>query len=431
MRAVSIALLAGILGCMSAQPAAAADTAKSKDRVVYSFCANTNCTDGANSTGGLTYVNGTLYGTTGLGGVFNGGSGAVFSVDPKTGKEKVLHSFCADMQDFFCFDGKEPRAGLIEVRGMLYGTTTFGGNAGCLDRGCGTVFSIDPKTHAEAVLHNFAGGSDGAVPYAAVTSARGMLYGTTFDGGGIGCSTSGCGTVFSLDPATGVETVLHSFGAGSDGQHPFAGVTYLNGKLYGTARAGGTFGAGAIFSVDARTGKEKVLYSFCPQFGCADGADPETDLVAINGVLYGTTDAGGNRTNCPNTNNPPGCGTVFSFDPATRTETVLFAFCNQQYCLDGWAPEGNMIELGGMLYGTTYLGGQPAACTDTPGCGTVFSIDPATGAQHVLWSFATGRGVDGTQPVAGLVAVDNTFYGTTLFGGAFGDGVVFAIENKP
>jgi uncharacterized repeat protein (TIGR03803 family) len=427
MKSAPIAVLMGILVCTANQPVAASDTAKFKEKTLFSFCTNQNCTDGARPTASLVAVNGTLYGTTGLGGVFNGGSGTVFAINPATGKERVLHSFCAQMQGFYCLDGKEPQAGLIALNGMLYGTTTFGGNAGCEERGCGTVFSIDPKNGTEAVVHNFAGGADGAVPFAGVLAVKGMLYGTTFDGG----ASCACGTVFSLDPATGIEKVLHSFGTGTDGQEPFAGLTYVKGKLYGTARAGGTHGAGAIFSVDPDTGEEKVLYSFCPQSGCADGADPETNLIAVNGMLYGTTDAGGNEAFCPNSNNPPGCGTIYAFDPKTGTEKVLFAFCNQQYCLDGVAPEGTLLDANGTLYGTTYLGGQPAGCVTTPGCGTVFSIDPKSGVQRVLWSFAAGKGVDGIGPDSGVIAVDGVFYGTTLFGGAFNsDGAVYVLQPK-
>ena len=408
------------------QPVSAADPVKFKEKVLYSFCSNQNCTDGARPTSGLVEVKGALYGTTGLGGVYNGGSGTVFTVDPKGGKETVVYSFCAQLEGYYCLDGQVPQAGLTELNGILYGTTTFGGNAGCDAHGCGTVFSLDSATGAETVVHNFAGGADGAVPYAGVISIKGILYGTTFDGGG-SCS---CGTVFSLNLKTGTETVLHSFGTGTDGQEPVAGLTYVNGTLYGTARAGGTYGAGAIFSVDPGTGKEKVLYSFCPQFGCPDGGDPETNLIEVNGTLYGTTDAGGNETFCLNTNNPPGCGTVYSFDPKKGKEKVVFAFCNQQYCTDGWAPEGNLIDVNGALYGTTYLGGKPAGCDVTPGCGTVFSINPKSGAESVLWSFATGQGVDGTQPVSGLIAVKNALYGTTLFGGGANDGVVFVLEQK-
>jgi hypothetical protein len=47
------------------------------------------------------------------------------------------------------------------------------------------------------VLHNFIGGSDGGL----ISDSAGNLYGTTFEGGGTGCSDvyqSGCGTVFRL-----------------------------------------------------------------------------------------------------------------------------------------------------------------------------------------------------------------------------------------
>jgi uncharacterized repeat protein (TIGR03803 family) len=426
MKAASVVLFAGIVGCACVQLVPAADAAKFKEKILYSFCGNENCTDGASPGSSLIDAKGTLYGTTGLGGVYNGGSGTVFAVDPKTGRETVVYSFCSQQQGYDCLDGDVPRAGLIDVHGTLYGTTTGGGDEGCDDRGCGTVFSLDPETGTETVLHNFGAAGDGAVPYAGVIYAKGTLYGTTFDGGG-GCD---CGIVFSIDVTTGTETVLHSFGSGTDGQEPFAGVTYVKGTLYGTARAGGTYGAGAIFSVDPGTGTETVLYSFCPQFGCPDGADPETDLIEANGILYGTTDAGGSETYCNNTDNPPGCGTVFSFDPKNDTETALYAFCSQQNCTDGQYPEGSLIDVDGTLYGTTYFGGQPAGCYPTSGCGTVFSVNPGTGAESVLYSFGAGKGVDGLQPVSGLIAVKSKFYGTTLSGGADYDGTVFALEKK-
>jgi uncharacterized repeat protein (TIGR03803 family) len=292
------------------------------------------------------------------------------------------------------------------------------------------VFAIDPNTGVETVLHDFGGGTDGDMPESSLLNVNGVLYGTTFDGG-TGCGNGGCGTVFSLDLSTGAEAVLHSFGGGTDGSEPVAGLIDVQGKLYGTARAGGTYGAGAIFSIDLKSGTEKVLYSFCPQFGCPDGGDPETTLIDVNGILYGTTDAGANNANCTNDNNPAGCGTVFTFDPKTGAETVVYSFCADQYCTDGQYPEGNLIDIKGTLYGTTYAGGQPAGCNNaTPGCGTVFSLDPNTGAEKVLYSFGTGTGQDGLQPISGLLAVKGAFYRTALFGGGNNDGVVFELNKR-
>jgi uncharacterized repeat protein (TIGR03803 family) len=79
------------------------------------------------------------------------------------------------------------------VKGRLYGTTAGGGaSSGCT--GCGTVFRIT-LSGEEKVLHSFAGGSDGAVPKAGLIDVGGTLYGTTSDGG-----TSKTGTVFALTP---------------------------------------------------------------------------------------------------------------------------------------------------------------------------------------------------------------------------------------
>jgi hypothetical protein len=39
-------------------------------------------------------------------------------------------------------DGAGPQSGLIDVKGTLYGTTYAGGGNGCSGEGCGTVYSI-------------------------------------------------------------------------------------------------------------------------------------------------------------------------------------------------------------------------------------------------------------------------------------------------
>jgi len=61
------------------------------------------------------------------------------------------------------------------------------------------------------------------------------LYGTTEFGG-----TYDNGTVFSVNPNTGAETVLHSFGSGADGEYPIASLIDVKGTLYGTTEEGGT-----------------------------------------------------------------------------------------------------------------------------------------------------------------------------------------------
>ena len=43
-----------------------------------------------------------------------------------------------------------------------------------------------------------------------------------------------------------------------------------------------------------------------------------------------------------------------------QTETALYAFCSQAYCVDGITPNGALaMDAEGNLYGTTLLGGTP------------------------------------------------------------------------
>jgi uncharacterized repeat protein (TIGR03803 family) len=244
---------------------------------------------------------GNLYGTTGLGGLYD--SGAVFKVDT-TGKETVLYSFTGGS------DGNWPLAGLIrDASGNLYGTTDLGGNfEGKCASGCGVVFKVDP-TGTETVLYSFTWGADGAQPGASLLRDKaGNLYGTAAFGGDLTCyAPYGCGVIFKVDVA-GKETVLYAFkGSPSDGKEPHPGVIRdPAGNFYGTTYRDGAYGFGTVFKLGAN-GVETVLHSFT---GGADGASPNASLIRdAAGNLYGTTVGGG--TGCPG----EGCGVVFKVTP--------------------------------------------------------------------------------------------------------------------
>jgi uncharacterized repeat protein (TIGR03803 family) len=351
--------------------------------------------DGSVPLAGLLKVKGTLYGTTLAGGV--SADGTVFSITP-SGTETVLYSFNGS-------DGKYPYAALINVKGALYGTTYQGGNESGL--GDGTIFSITPSG-TETVLHRFGSQSDdGALPYAGLLNVKGTLYGTTYYGG---ANYYGYGTVFSITPS-GTETVLHSF-AGvehGDGLYPQAGLINVNGPLYGTTSGGGANYDGTVFKITTR-GKETVLHSFG---GSGDGTYLYAGLINVKGTLYGTTVAGGSSTCRYYT--LVGCGTVFSITPS-GIERVLYSFAGGSG--DGANPQAGLLNVNGTLYGTTEEGGAY-------GYGTVFRITRG-GKETVLHSFAGGSG-DGANPYAGLINVKGTFYGTTARGGANNDGTVFSL----
>jgi uncharacterized repeat protein (TIGR03803 family) len=247
---------------------------------LYSFCSQTNCTDGAGPEAGLVQAaNGDLYGTTYSGGTSS--AGTIFKITP-SGTLTTLHSFNGE-------DAGGPVAGLVQAaNGDLYGTTQGGGT-----NGGGTIFKITPSGTV-TTLYSFCPQTpcrDGGAPDAGlVQAANGDLYGTTYGGG-----TNGHGTVFKITQG-GTLTTLYSFCSQTnctDGETPFAGlVQAADGDLYGTTIDGAN-GNGTIFKITPG-GTLTTLYSFCSQTNCRDGGQPNAGLVQdTNGDLYGTTDYGG------------------------------------------------------------------------------------------------------------------------------------------
>jgi uncharacterized repeat protein (TIGR03803 family) len=396
MKGISTVLVAFALACAVHCPAAEAST----EKVLYSF--GTSNTDGEHPYAGLIDVEGTLYGTT-----YNGGTysiGTVFSLNRETDAEKVLHSFGTSSTSNT--DGEYP-AGLIDVKGTLYGTTYYGGTYRD-----GTVFSLNPETDVETVLHSFGTSNrDGEYPYAGLIDVKGTLYGTTKRGG-----TYADGTVFSLNPETDAEKVLHSFGPSSaGGEHPYAGLVDVEGTLYGTTFYGGTYGDGTVFSVNAKTHAETVLYSFGTSN--TDGEYPLAGLIDIEGTLYGTTYYGGTH----------GEGTVFALDSKTGAETVLYSFCSQKNCTDGAYPQAGLIDVEGTLYGTTYYGGTYGEGATGEGTVFSLNPETNAEKVLHSFGASNPVHRDGEYPHAGLIDVEGTLYGTTFYGGTYGCGTVFSI----
>ncbi len=352
--------------------------------------------------------------------------------------EKVLYSFGQAP------DGNYPAASLVfDGSGNLYGTTVQGGAFGY-----GSVFKLAPGNGVwtETVIYSFCphriSCPDGATPYSSlVLDAAGNLYGTTYQGGAYASSVasdSRDGVVFELTPqldGTWTETVLHSFGNGTDGVGPLAGLVFDRaGNLYGTTAAGGTTassscfgGCGTVFELSPGTKgqwTEMVLYDFCSQAGCADGNDPDAALIFdVAGNLYGTTFYGGT----------PGLhlsGTVFELTPGENgqwVQTVLYMF---QGAPDGSNPHARLIQdKSGNLYGTTASGGS-AQGGGSVNNGIAFKLTPESGGQwtesllHVFCS--NDPCTDGSQPLGDLVFDKaGNLYGTTFSAGAFQWGVVF------
>src|SRR3984957_9749480 len=257
-----------------------------------------------------------------------------------------------------------------------------------------------PQPHSFKVLYRFAGGRDGAYPIAGLTDINGTLYGTTDEGGSNECASVGWGTVYSIS-TKGVEKVVHRFGIGADGAFPAGRLEEFGGTLYGTTAGGGEFGFGAVYRTTT-SGREKVLHGF--EAGYADGSEPETNLVAVNGTLYGTTYIGGSTSSSQCSYD--GCGTVYSVGTG-GAEKILHRFGQAS---DGQLPEAGLVNVRGVMYGTTDLGGG----SPPEGKGIVFSI-PTTGAENVLYRFQGPP--DAEEPQANLIDWGGKLYGTTSAGG--------------
>jgi uncharacterized repeat protein (TIGR03803 family) len=343
---------------------------------------------------------GNLYGVTGGGGT--NGVGSVFEVSRNSKGRWIvttLHSFDGT-------DGSSPNGNLIfDAAGNLYGTAI---NGGLYDRG--TVFELTPGSGGGwsfGVIYNFCpqyNCLDGAEPDGGVTLGRdGSLYGTA--GGGPDC----CGVAYELTPGSGGwnESVLYDFGSKPyDATASTAPLIFGKaGDLYGTSSFGGKYHSGTVFKLAHHSDgwSERVLYSFCREGGylCKDGAAPEGGLAFdAEGNLYGTTDGGG----------PYRAGVVFKLTPTDRNwkEVILYGFGDVE---KGVAPASGIVRgNGGILYGTTALGGS-GGCNY--GCGVVYKLAPKA---HGKWAYTVLHKFDGTDgglPDGGVTRDERgSLYGT-------------------
>src|SRR5271169_6867703 len=80
------------------------------------------------------------------------------------------------------------------------------------------------------------------------------------------------------------------------------------------------------------------------------------------------------------------------------SETVLYNFCSQTSCVDGYLPYGYLVadSSGNHLYGTTYQGGAH-------GFGEVYELTNSGGtwSQSVIYNFNGPSNSDGAYPFAG------------------------------
>jgi uncharacterized repeat protein (TIGR03803 family) len=183
------------------------------------------------------------------------------------------------------------------------------------------------------------------------------------------------------------------------------------GNLYGTTWTGGAYGRGAAYQLTPSGSgwTNTLLHSF--QDAGHDGGLIYAGLILdSSGNLFGVTTNGGTG----------GAGTIFELTPsgAGWEFSVLYSFVGQPNC----GSYGDLfMDDAGSLYGTTL-------CTGSSAKGTVFKLALSGGR----WTYTSlhdfSGGSDGANPYCSLVFdATGSMYGTTFYGGANNDGVIFEI----
>jgi uncharacterized repeat protein (TIGR03803 family) len=322
-------------------------------------------------------------------------------------------------------DGANPVGGLAMESNRLYATANRGGRGGT-----GAIVAMEAGGGGFTNLHSFAPvfgtaatNEEGAFPVATLTASRGVIFGAARAGGRFGT-----GTIFRMNADGSGFMALHHFTglagplfSNSDGAHP-VGILLSGDTLYGTANDGGVFGNGSVFLLSTNGAGFTTLHSFSAAYFHAsgyytntDGANPLSGLVLSNDTLFGTTVYGGVL----------GQGSVF----AVRTDGLAFSNLHNftlgpfnsrgvMTNIDGANPSSTLVLSGGTLYGTTQNGGQQ-------GGGTVFAL--GIDGAHFVNLHSLNLLPDGASPVAGVVMVNTTLYGSASIGGAGGSGTLFGV----
>jgi uncharacterized repeat protein (TIGR03803 family) len=405
------------------------------ETILYSFnyqtAESTGCPPGSYNDlpyTGVLYHDGHIFGTTPEGGAGEKGvtgskDGMVFKLTPQKSGElpwsrKTVHSFIGEPETP---DGLYPCGNLIQLKGVLYGTTIAGGS-----HNFGTVFKLTPPplggtTWTETILYEFTGGNDGGWPVGGlVMDADGNLYGV----GDYGLSGDNGGVVFKLtcteSSCTDSTLMFNENGVFFNGNLL---LDPANGSLFGTTSNGGPnnqSGYGNVFQLipqgDGWTYDD--LYDFT---GGSDGAYPNGGLAGFPpSNLFGTTTGGGNGFA------GTGFGVLFELRQLTPgSPYTLFI----QHTFAGESSDGANSTAGlyqdanNNFWGTTPIGGSNNA-------GTIFELYPDRVKANVwhyqeVYSFV-GELDYGFTPQSALTGDSSgNLYGTTNQGGTYSQGTVF------
>jgi len=274
-----------------------------------------------------------------------------------------------------------PKTRLVKgLDGWLYGTIMYGGT-----NDDGLIYKIQRDGTGYQVLHYF-NGTDGEFPMGNLMQFKGgLLVGTTTEGG-----ASDLGVVYRINPdGTGFQ-VLHSFN-GTNGRNPDGGliavtvatITYI----YGVTTQGGNNNYGVIYRIEP----DGTNFSRQFNFSATSGKYPNGPLIKIGNILYGVANLGGNNEG----------GVVFAYDADADTYQKLRQFSTNTNSTTVRKPNGPLLNMNGVLYGTTEEGGSLSN-------GALYKINTDGTGYQVLHAFDDENGYYGT-----LMTFGNQIYGMT------------------
>jgi hypothetical protein len=164
-----------------------------------------------------------------------GGVGALFKVDPSTGARTIFSDFGDPTQGP---TGIDPSDVAVEASGTILVIDESAGTGGL-----GTLFRIDPVTGVRTILSNFgdiAQGPTGDAPVGVAVEASGSILVIDEDG-----------PLFRVDPVTGVRTILSDFDdatQGPTGDNPVGVAVEASGTILVIDEEAGIAGLGVLSS---------------------------------------------------------------------------------------------------------------------------------------------------------------------------------------
>jgi len=335
-------------------------------------------------------------------GVNGPAGGLIFSLTP-SGTFTTLYKFTHGKTKTYP-NGSGPNRLVEGPDGNLYGDTGLGGSIGY-----GTLFRVSKAGKNFQVLQNYSinpAAPNGSTPTALVAGNDGNVYGTTYYGGSNSCGYgNNCGTLFQVNTATGVYTVVVNFDFATSGMNPTNLVVGPDGTFYGTTI--GQTGT-VLFHYIETTGELQTTVLDFPQVG-GEPTRGNISAVGPDGNLYGTYsgwEVGGIGLFQVQLD-----GSNLQIYPPYTTDTAT-------------SPDGLVLASDGNFWMAEFYGSD--------GQGDIVTLSPADGSLIQKLTPFSSTSPDGNYPVELFSASGGVLWGVSSLSGqapkgSYGDGVLFTL----